>query len=576
LISLFEKQYIAVLLIIGISLTVFYPTLNSNVIDLDDTTMILNLNNPDNHYPVKDLFRPHGLGIYYRPLLMLSFIVDSKIWMYEFSGYHLTNIIFHLLNALVFYFIALAFFKGKPRFRMVSFFLAIGFVLNPLTIESVAWISGRTDILSAFFSLIAFFFYLSGLKFKSVFVSIFFLSGLLAKENAICLFLIIILCEFAFNYPGKGVKYSAVRSLSWAGILAVPLFAYLYLRFAGFGLVQFQEQINPVPVQGLHLKEGVSLSSQMISGFFTLPAAIAFYLKKLIYPFPLNFAISQINLPLYSVVFVFIVLVCTVLVIKKKFYYPFWILLMCISFLPALPVALADVAWTRFAERYLYLSVPLICLFSGDLFYKNCLRFPEKVRVIKTIAFLILIFFCFASIQRVNIWRDRKSLWADTLKKNPTNGKVLYKYGSVLGGKKGLPYFKRAVEHSKDSEWRDFSLLILAREETNNFNYNKAYDLIREAIEINPERQNCYKAAGILRRIIKVKHLAESKYTSLEIKCYNLAYEKSPNPEDLLKLIQIFDSLNDEDNIKKYTMLLKKKFPTSKPAKYVSTKYSKY
>ncbi|MCD4675574.1 MAG: hypothetical protein K8S18_06200, partial [Desulfobacula sp.] len=115
---------------------VFYPTLNSNVIDLDDTTMIMDLNNPGGNHLVKALFWPNGLGRYFRPLLMLSFIIDYKIWAFEHSGYHLTNIVFHLINALVFYFIALTFFKGKPRSEILAFFLAIAFVLNPLTIES--------------------------------------------------------------------------------------------------------------------------------------------------------------------------------------------------------------------------------------------------------------------------------------------------------------------------------------------------------------------------------------------------------------------------------------------------------
>ena len=572
--NLFNKQYIAILLIIGICLTAFYPTLNSNVIDLDDTTMILDFNNPDKDYVIKDLFWPNGAGRYYRPLLMSSFIMDSKIWMHEFSGYHLTNIVLHLFNALIFYFIAVTVFNGKPLSKIVAFFLTIGFVLNPLTIESVAWISGRTDILATFFSLLVFLFYFSKLKYKIIIVPIFFLLGLLAKENTLCVFIIIPLCEIGFYYRSKGFKYSIFRALTWTAILSIPLFVYLYLRFAGFGLFQMSEQIQPGLVQGMHIQEGVSIKSQIISNLFTLPAVIAFYLKKFIFPFPLNFAISQINVVMYSTVFVFMGIISTVLVLKKKFYYPFWILLLIISFSPALPVALSDVAWTRFAERYLYLSIPVICLFAGDLYYQNRMRYPEKVRIIKIIAFAILIVFSFGSIQRINVWKNKESLWEDTYKKNPTHGKVLYKYGSALGAQKGLPYFKLAVEHAKDNEWRDFSLLIVARNEADNLNYDRAYELIQEALKINSERQNCYQAAEILKKVLNDKGLKDDKYGKLLINCYHLAYKKKPRSEDLLNLIQIFESLNDEKNIKKYSILLIKKFSGSRAAKYISSKYS--
>ncbi|MCD4677157.1 MAG: hypothetical protein K8S18_14355, partial [Desulfobacula sp.] len=434
---------------------------------------------------------------------------------------------------------------------------------------------GRTDILSTFFSLTVFLFYISKIKFKPFFISIFFLLGLLAKENAVCIFIIIILFDFVVSYPSKGFKVSLLRALRWAGILSVPLFIYFYLRFAGFGLFHVQEQIQSVSVPGLHIQEGDSIRSQLVSGLFTLPAVIAFYLKKLVCPFPLNFAIFQINLVIYSTLFAIIGIINTVLILKKKFYYPFWILLMIISFFPALPVALADVAWTRFAERYLYLSVPVICLFSGELFYRNCLRFPEKTKIIKAIAFSILIVFSVGSIQRINIWKDKVSLWEDTYNKNPTHGKVLYKYGSVLGAEKGLPYFKLAVEHSKDSEWKDFSLLIVAQDEADKLNYNRAYDLIQEALKFNSERQNCYQAAGILKQIMIDKTLITDKYTSLLIQCYQLAYEKKSGPDDLFNLIGIFESLNDENNIKKHSMMLIKKFSKSRAAKYMSSKYNK-
>jgi len=479
-----------------------------------------------------------------------------------------------LFNALIFYFIAVTVFNGKPGSKIVAFLLAIGFVLNPLTIESVAWISGRTDILATFFSLLVFLFYFSKLKYKIIIVPIFFLLGLLAKENTLCVFIIIPLCEIGFYYRSKGFKYSIFRALTWTAILSIPLFVYLYLRFAGFGLFQMPEQIQPVLVQGMHIQEGVSIKSQIISNLFTLPAVIAFYLKKFIFPFPLNFAISQINVVMYSTVFVFMGIISTVLVLKKKFYYPFWILLLIISFFPALPVALSDIAWTRFAERYLYLSIPVICLFAGDLYYQNRMRYPEKVRIIKIIAFAILIVFSFGSIQRINVWKNKESLWEDTYKKNPTHGKVLYKYGSALGVQKGLPYFKLAVEHAIDNEWRDFSLLAMAKYASEGKEYKTAVGYVRQAIKINPNRRNLNQAAGIIRKIMNEDKTDDIANRQFLIQIYQKAYAKQPKPVDLYNLINIYKYAGDKLNETKYYQILQDRFPNSRAARNLFKKYN--
>ncbi|CCK80292.1 hypothetical protein [Desulfobacula toluolica] len=570
--DVFNKKSYAIILILCVSFSCFYPLLDAGVIDFDDTSMILKLNTSDENFSIKKLYWPKNAGRYYRPLLMHSFVVDSKIWAFEPSGYHLTNIIFHTLNALIFYLIVLKLFKNELNYKYIAFFLSVLFVLHPLTIESVAWISGRTDILSVFFSLLAFLFYLLKKHYSFIFVPLSIFLGMLAKENAICAVPIIVLYEFVSNYPSKDFKQTLITVLKWVTILIIPLFIYSFLRFNGFGL--FDAKMPTAAIKGDFIEPGLSSLNQMFSNFYLLPAVIGFYIKKIFIPLPLNFAISQINVVLYSALSGVLCVLNILLLKKKKFAFPFWLLFIIIAFLPALPVALADIAWTMYAERYLYMTVPLLCLFAGDLYLKNLKKFTSHSKRIKIIICLLFLGLTIVTIQRISIWKSKESIWADTYKKNLTHGKVLYKYGSILGSEKGLPFFKFAVAHAKDNEWRDFSLLIVAQDEANKLNYNKAYDLIQEALKINSERQNCYQAAGILKQIIKDESLREDKYNRLLIQCYQLAYKKKPKPVDLSNIIRIFESLNDEKNAEKYSKMLIEKFPRSRAAKYILSKFN--
>ncbi|TAL17558.1 tetratricopeptide repeat protein [bacterium] len=93
---------------------------------------------------------------YWMPLTWLSLMTDAEIYGANAGGFHRTNAILHLLNVLLlFSFLYRA--TGSPW----KSFLAAGlWALHPLRVESVAWVSERKDVLSAFFFLLALLAYL--------------------------------------------------------------------------------------------------------------------------------------------------------------------------------------------------------------------------------------------------------------------------------------------------------------------------------------------------------------------------------------------------------------------------------
>jgi tetratricopeptide (TPR) repeat protein len=98
-------------------------------------------------------------------------------------------------------------------------------------------------------------------------------------------------------------------------------------------------------------------------------------------------------------------------------FYSFWALL---GLLPAAVVSFTDIAWTPWAERYLYFSlVPLS--FISSIFCVQLIHshqgFPRRVMVI--CAASVVIVFAFFSVQRAHVWNNALALSHDTYKKSP-------------------------------------------------------------------------------------------------------------------------------------------------------------
>lgn len=92
----------------------------------------------------------------YHPLTMLSYAIDHAIGGLEASTYHRTALVLHLLNTLLVFLLA-----DRILCRsMPALLVALLFGVHPLHVESVAWVSGRKDLLFAPFFFASMLFYL--------------------------------------------------------------------------------------------------------------------------------------------------------------------------------------------------------------------------------------------------------------------------------------------------------------------------------------------------------------------------------------------------------------------------------
>jgi tetratricopeptide (TPR) repeat protein len=132
--------------LIALALCVYVPATRGDFIWDDDLYVIKNaaLRSPAGLWDI--WLYPESSPQYY-PLVFSSFWLEYHVWGLAPLGYHLTNILLHAANAVLFW-------KLLARIALPGAWLAAAmFVLHPVHVESVAWISERKNVLSMLFYL---------------------------------------------------------------------------------------------------------------------------------------------------------------------------------------------------------------------------------------------------------------------------------------------------------------------------------------------------------------------------------------------------------------------------------------
>ena len=132
----------------------------------------------------------------WHPLTWLSHMLDCQLYGLNPLGHHWTNLLLHIGNTLLLFFIL----QQMTGALWQSAFVAALFALHPLHVESVAWVAERKDVLSTFFGILAIIAYYRYVKQKSVvnylFVFFFLCLGLMAKPMLVTWPFLLLLLDF--------------------------------------------------------------------------------------------------------------------------------------------------------------------------------------------------------------------------------------------------------------------------------------------------------------------------------------------------------------------------------------------
>jgi tetratricopeptide (TPR) repeat protein len=202
-------------------------------------------------------------------------MLDSQWMLSSFqsiraSGFHATNLIFHIANAVLCY----ALFKRMTAAPWRSFLVAALFALHPLRVESVAWITERKDVLSGFFGFLAIHAYVSFAarpsSLRYVLVAFWMALSLLAKPMLVTLPILLLLLDY---WPlGRFGRLSAARLFTEK----IPLFA---LAVAA-GIVTWWSQRAGQPYAPPVFSTNLRFANAIVS--------YAEYLRQTFYPISLS------------------------------------------------------------------------------------------------------------------------------------------------------------------------------------------------------------------------------------------------------------------------------------------------
>lgn len=217
-------------------------------------------------------------GALWHPLTWLSHILDYRLYGPSPAGHHLTNVFWHLLNALL----LLRILQSMTGEIWPSFLVALLFAVHPLRAESVAWVTERKDVMSTFFWLLTTWFYLRYVRApilkNYIPVAVSLGMGLMAKPMLVTLPFALMLFDF---WPLKRVR----NYRSWIPLLRekIPLFVLVLLSIVLALWAQHSATtLIPSDLKPLPLRIGTAIVSYAAYLYKTFwPAGLS-----VIYPYP--------------------------------------------------------------------------------------------------------------------------------------------------------------------------------------------------------------------------------------------------------------------------------------------------
>jgi len=453
------KRLILVLIPLAI-LAVFWPTLHADFVALDDDANFLN--NP--HFRgfswqnLRWMFTTLHMSNY-QPLSWLVSGLGYSIWGMKPFGYHATSLAFHVLNAVLFYFVAARLLRVAAPGRddaalpVAAAFAALFFALHPLRVESVAWLSGQHDLQAAAFYLLAILCHLQACSDEArrrrwlMGCVAFFVAAMLSKANGITLPIALLILDYyplhrLARDPRQWLKPQHQRVwLEKLPLLGVALAA---------GIISLVARHQTAVLQPL------SLGFRIQQAFYGL----AFYFGKTvapvqlmpIYPVPVDLRLPPTAVAASTA----LVLGLTAVLLHQRRHWPGGLAAWTFYVVTLLPVlGLISFSTLLMADRYTYLPCMAWAVLSGAAVLVGLRRMRTQNRyLLPTGLASILLLLAGLSWQQSKLWHDSETLFRYVLALNQDIPEAHNDLGSVLVSQRrtdeGLAEYRKALALKPD------------------------------------------------------------------------------------------------------------------------------
>ncbi len=482
--------------------------------------------------------------LYYRPLQGLSYVFDYMLFGINPFGFHLLNLLLHILAAIMVYRLIAILFSDKE----LALFSALLFTVHPINTSVVDYIASRADILLAIFIISSLIFFIRA---KNIWFYLFsltcFIFALLSKEVAVIFPLCLIFTQESYAKIAKkntGLKRARLWYISFIALsFAYVLFRQKFLAFGFFALPTSQISIRTIVL--------------------TLSKITLGYLRLIYWPVNLhmlrNVGVIKAGQPLVWVYMLFIILGAGIVLknLKNRIiffslgFFILWLIPVCALAFKNPEYYLQGAAMME--EHWLY--IPAIGIFLGTAYLlKKAKKYTGKVfyRIL-----LLLIIACLSGItwQENARWKNNHTLFSYTYKCVNNSVTLCRNLGWIYLQRKdinnSIKMYLEARRIAREERQKAIVDKDLAYAYILNNQKDEALALCRQALKINARYADMHALLGLIYARDNLKESKEELQAALEIDPFNaLSFNR------LLALSRTEKDIRD-DLPKRYTNLLR-------------------
>ena len=467
----------------------------------------------------------------WHPLTWISHMIDVDLFGLNPEGHHVMNLLFHIANTLLLFFVLHRMTKAVWQ----SAFVAALFALHPLHVESVAWVAERKDVLSTFFwmlTLCAYCYYAERRSlWRYLLVMLFLALGLMSKPMLVTLPFVLVLLDYwplgrfdqersrekieaalsKATLPDKGPsgkKRTAIKQVqtkekvSTAADRPSLIIGLLWEKIPLFVLIIASSIITFLVQQrwgAVRTVENLPFSHRVANAFVSYIA----YIEKMIwpgslavfYPYPKEWPAWQI----FGAVAFFVVATCLVLWKTKRYRYLAVGWLWYVGTLVPV-IGLLQVGEQARADRYTY--IPLIGLFIIAAWSVPELlgRWRHSKKILAPLAAVVVLCLLISTRTQVTYWQNSLTLFDRALRVTKSNHVAYfnrgYAFATGANQEKAIQDYNRAIEINPRyaSAYNNRGMAYAAQG-----NHEKAIADYSIAIEIDSTYALAYNNRGISR-----------------------------------------------------------------------------
>jgi len=459
----------------------YLPALRAGFI-WDDDDYVTNNSALHSVSGLKRIWLQIGATDQYYPLVFTTFWIEHQLWGNQPLFYHLNNIILHIAAAFVLFLIL-------RRLQIpCAWFAAALFAVHPIQVESVAWITERKNVLSAFFYMLAIYSCIPMIKDEKnritqrrYFTALgLYLCAVLSKTVAVSMpFITLVLIWWKNKRISLGVL-----------LRMIPLI----IIGAAAGLITVWMEKHRVGAAGMPWRLSW-LERILLAG-----RVWWFYIFKTIFPYKLAFIyprwiINAGSLAQYIYPFSALAVITILWVARHQKGRGAFAALAgyTIALFPALGFFnIYPMRYSFVADHFQYHAAPfLLTLIAAGL----AQHIPPKIRN-SVLAALLLILACLTFRQTL-IYKDAETLWRDTIAKNPNAGIAHNNLANILSRRgqieESLVHYSKAIDDMPYDEVLYYNkanaLLALGR-------IYEAAELYAASLKINPRFAEAHNNLG--------------------------------------------------------------------------------